>query len=142
MKKENEYSKNFIELNIEIPNQNVEINNIEKLIDRIEADIKYCKFSFNNFQSDYYKYYNRIVDYLEYVGQLSLVIFNIEDIIEEKYFNHYRKENPEYVKKLWYAHYSELHKPYSRLKENCYRLIKTLDKRYKKQFGTLPLFND
>jgi hypothetical protein len=68
---------------------------------------------------------------LAYVGDLSKQIFNIESQIEEIYTKHYIL-TPIEAKHYWYYHYRLLHKPYSLIKNRCWKLFDNLDVEYKK----------
>jgi len=63
---------------------------------------------------------------IDLVGGLSNQVFDIEQQLEDQYtaaFIH----SPELGKKLWYDHYEELHKPYTNLKNKCWRLFDAID---------------
>jgi len=73
--------------------------------------------------------YEQIIRVLDFVGNLSQSVFNVEDQLEQQYFSQY-KDNPCLAKQLWLEHYDSLHKPYSLLKNKCYRMLDELDEEF------------
>lgn len=136
-----DFEEYFINLDLNLPDNNRELEMVTKVINSLDNQIKFTGFVKTVTEAEYFKLYNKLIDSLEYLGDLSLSVFAIEDYIEDKYLMVY-KSNPDFTKKLWYAHYAKLHHPYTRLKEKCFRLLTSLDKRYVKKFGKLPKFND
>lgn len=63
---------------------------------------------------------------IDLVGGLSNQVFDIEQQLEDQYTEAFI-HSPELGKKLWYDHYEELHKPYTNLKNKCWRLFDALD---------------
>ena len=66
---------------------------------------------------------------LDYVGKLSMPAFAIEDELEELYKMKFLHA-PELAKTLWLDHYEIVHKPYTLLKNRCFKLLDELDAEY------------
>jgi len=66
---------------------------------------------------------------LDHVGSLSQQIFDVEQEIEDLYAMEY-KHSPELGLKLWYEYYEQLHKPYTNIKNRCWRMFDSLDVLY------------
>lgn len=86
---------------------------------------------------NFIKMYEETVKILDYVGNLSKAIFNIEFDIEEAYTLKYLKF-PLEVKQVWYEHYSELHSEYTTIKNRCFNLLRELDEEYVLKFNNQP----
>jgi len=81
--------------------------------------------------------YEGIIRVLDYVGQLSVPAFAIEDEMEEMYkmkFLH----TPELAKKLWFDHYNNIHHPYNILKNRCFKILEELDNYYITLYDKTP----
>lgn len=127
----------YIEHDFNLPNH---CNELQKASDIIkELTNRFDKFQFHAFITDveHDTTYNETIKILDYVGRLSNYVFNIEEDIERMYRKQYPK-SPELSKKLCFDHYEELHKPYTRLKNRCFRLLEDLDDFYINVRGKNP----
>lgn len=122
-------TENFIKVDLNLPNHNIELSKAEGQIIKIKSKIEsYQKFK-NLTDKSHTSLYEEIVRVLDYVGRLSMPAFNIEDELEVMYIQQF-KHAPSLAKKLWLDHYDYIHHPYSLLKNRCYRLLEELDKEY------------
>lgn len=131
----------YLNLELDLPDNSNDLSKVTKLIDKTRERIMNPTFRLGLDDKRYFDCYNKIIDYLEFVGQLSIPVFQVEDKIEFAYTIKY-KNDPLFAKKLWYQHYSDLHKQYTIQKNKCFRLLTALDKRYEKIYGYLPKFNE
>ena len=81
--------------------------------------------------------FEEIVRMLDYVGRMSMAAFAIEDELEKMYVIQY-KNSPELGKKLCSDHYENIHRPYTILKNRCFRMLDELDKEYIKTYKCKP----
>jgi hypothetical protein len=76
--------------------------------------------------SHHEKLFENTANIIDLVGGLSKQVFDIEQQLEDQYTEAFI-HTPELGKKLWYDHYEELHKPYTNLKNKCWRLFDAID---------------
>lgn len=81
--------------------------------------------------------YEEIVRILDYVGRLSMSAFAIEEDINVLYTIRY-KTSPQLGKKLCNDHYTLIHRPYTLLKNRCFRMLEELDKEYIRMYKCNP----
>lgn len=122
-------TKDFIEADLQLPNHANELSKAESEIEGLKYKLEIItrKGGMNDELHD--KLYERTCRILDYVGQLSIPAFNIEDLLEEMYTIKF-KHSPALAKKLWLDHYEHIHHPYNLLKNRCYRMLGELDKEY------------
>lgn len=139
-----------LDLELNLPNHSNELSKAEFMISRVSDKIKKVTAYEKNSSShedaiaksklndkNFVDLFEEVARALVYVGRLSQSIFELEDTIEQAYtikYIHY----PEEVKSAWYKHYSELHNPYTILKNRCYALLTDLDEEYLKKFKKEP----
>jgi hypothetical protein len=141
-----------LELNLNLPDHTSELAKAESIISDIANEVKKTikrpvnknAASYENSllesklnDKTYIKLYEEIAKMLDYVWQLSTAIFDVEFEIENAYVLKYI-HNPKEAKLAWYMHYSELHNPYTLLKNRCFNLFGELDTEYETKFGKLP----
>lgn len=73
--------------------------------------------------------YEEIIRVLDYTGRLSIQVFEINEELELLYLQKYKK-TPALAKELWLEHYDQLHYPYSKIKNRCFKLLDKLDQGY------------
>lgn len=123
----------FIIHDFNLPNHTKELNQI-KINVKIIKD-KVTKLKTDNITTltpvEYNKLYDSIIKQLDYVGILSMPVFNIEEEIEGIYNLKY-VDSPKKATMLWWEHYELMHKPYTNLKNTCHKVVDDLHKIYKK----------
>lgn len=140
-----------LELNLTLPDHSSELSKAESIISDISISFKRIVKPVNkNSKShedayleskltdkNFISMYEEVIKMLDYVGHLSMSIFNVEFEIENAYVLKYI-HNPLEAKLAWYKHYSELHNPYTLLKNRCFNLLSELDEEYFKKFDKEP----
>lgn len=81
--------------------------------------------------------YEEIIRVLDYTGRLSMQVFKINEELETLYLQKYKK-TPALAKELWLQHYDQLHQPYSKIKNRCFKLLDKLDQGYINIFNRFP----
>lgn len=81
--------------------------------------------------------YEEIIRILDYVGRLSMQVFDLNEKLEQHYLFKYKK-SPALAKELWLNHYDQLHRPYSLIKNRCFKLLDKLDQEYINTFNKFP----
>lgn len=120
----------FIKYDFNLPNNDNELSRAEDVIEKLKTKINQYVTNVHLITDDQFiQVYNEIFRVLDYVGQLSVPAFAIEDQLEEMYDKKYRHA-PELAKKLWLDHYENVHKPYTVLKNRCFKLLDDLDEYY------------
>lgn len=114
---------------IEISSDNEKIKNATKTINKFKKRVLYHKSIRSLSEQEYKDLFILIIQVLEYVGDLSIPMFNIQDQLEKNY-NRMYKSSPELAKKLYLEHYHELHRPYNILKNRCFTLLEDMEKYY------------
>lgn len=122
-------SKELIMEGIDLPVDEEKINYARKTIEKFKKRVLYHKSIRSLSKDEYITLHKLLVQTLEYVGELSLPAFGIQDEIESRYYRMY-KHAPELAKKLFLDHYNEIHKPYNTLKNRCYTLLELMEKIY------------
>ena len=127
----------FLEADFTLPNHSVELGKAEELINKLKHMVESIseKNIINDSSHDYI--FNEIIRALDYVGKLSLCAFAVENELETMYTAQYRN-SPKLGKKLWLDHYGNIHRPYSTLKNRCYRLLTEVDRMYIKKYDKNP----
>lgn len=116
-------------LDVNIPNHDEELNNIKNNLNLIKEDIQYYK-NINNLPNKiFYTLYEDIAKNLMFLAELSKPLFDLQDHIENFYFNEFKK-SPALAKELYLNHYSLIHYKYNLNKNRCYKLFDDLDKLY------------
>jgi hypothetical protein len=128
---------NFITHDFKLPNHANELSKAEDVIEKIKCRFKSYQEAKSISNKQYLTLYEETIRVLDYVGQLSLSAFNIENEIEELYFKQF-KHSPELAKKLWLEHYEKIHHPYDILKNRCFKLLDEYDELYFKLNKTTP----
>jgi|GEM_PF-1947491 len=129
MNNNNKLISNQIICNITIPDHSEELCKAEILIKKNQIKVKklYKQKHISNIQHDFI--YEDTIRILDYIGRLSMEIFNLENDLENFYFKTY-KHSPELAKKLWLDHYDNIHHPYDLLKNRCFRILDDIDELY------------
>jgi hypothetical protein len=119
------------ETDFNLPNHANELSKagdiIEKLKNRINITINVVELIDDK---QFVRLYEELITVLDYVGRLSMPVFAIEAEIEEHYKLKYL-HSPELGKQLWLDHYENVHRPYTTLKNRCFKLLDDWDNYYK-----------
>ena len=126
-----------IEHDFDLPCHDNELSNAESRIDELKSRLSIIKTKKNIDDNTYTTMFEHIIVVLDYLGNLSLPAFETQNELEEMYKMKFLR-SPELGKKLWLDHYGEIHKPYNKLKNRCYRLIDELDAEYELQHEKHP----
>ena len=130
--------KTQIEISIDdIPNHTQELNKADSYLKSISEDFKYIHLGRRITAEQHIKIYEEIIRVLDYVGRLSMRMFEITDEFDESYSIKYIK-TPELGKKLMLEQTEQLHKPYDSLKNKCYRMLDDLDGEYRRIYKKNP----
>lgn len=124
---------NFIIHNLTLPDHTEELNQIKTNVKLIKNEVTELKADevITLTPAEYNNLYDKIIKQLDYVGILSMSVFNVEEDLEELYILKY-KNSPKKATELWWAHYELMHKPYTNLKNTCHKMVDDLHKIYKK----------
>lgn len=121
----------------DLPDHTRELSQAESLIEKYKSELKEYRPTIVQDNKSYSNFHHKIIQVLEYVGNLSLPAFNLSDILETEYFKRY-KHSPELARKLWTQHYHQVHKPYNVLKNRCFTLLDRLEEEYFRLHNVLP----
>lgn len=122
---------------LELPDHNEKLQKADEKIKEYKQIIHQVRINKHLTLKEYALYHTRIVNLLEWIGDLSLPAFKIEDELEKRYISMY-KNSPELSKSLWLDHYHEIHQPYNILKNRCFTLLDQLEEMYIKFNKCLP----
>lgn len=126
-----------ISINMNLPSHASELRQAEEKIKRIKEEIVLIKINRSINDSKHTRLYEETVSVLDWVGRMSVSVFEIRDELEMCYENAYPKA-PRLAYRLFDEHYSRLHHPYSLLKNRCYAILEDLDKTYINKFKKNP----
>jgi hypothetical protein len=130
-------TENFIKADFHLPDHTSELSKAEGLIDKIKTKFESHQKFKNITGKSHTLLYEEIVRVLDYVGNLSVPVFKIEEELEAMYIMQF-KHAPQMAKKLWLDHYDYLHRPYTLLKNRCYRMLEDLDNEYISLYKSKP----
>jgi hypothetical protein len=122
-------STQFIVHDFKLPNHSNELSKAEEIIEKIKNNVRSIETNSSITDEIHLKTYEEVCRILDYVGNLSKPIFEIETEIEDLYVLKF-PHSPELARKLWQEHYEELHHPYNILKNRCFRLLDDLDEEF------------
>jgi len=122
---------------LELPTHENELSKAEDLIEKHKNRLRVIQMQRTIDDKSHDTFFNEVVRVLDYVGKLSMPAFAVEDQLEEMYAIKF-KHSPQLAKKLWLDHYEVIHKPYTLLKNRCYRLLEEVDIAYFKKFNKHP----
>lgn len=127
----------FIEIELKLPNHNNELSQAESVIEKLKDTVTKYALVPPLTDRDFKVKFDGIVNVLDYVGNLSRSVFDIKNELERIYTKQYMRA-PALAKKLWYEHYETIHKPYTILKNRCFKLLDELDKNYIEIYNEKP----
>lgn len=114
---------------ITLPPNHEKLNYATTVIEKFKKRVIYHKSIRAISEKEYIDLHNLIVQALEYVGELSLPAFNVQDELEKRYYILY-KNAPERAKYEYLEHYHDIHRPFNTLKNRCFSLLETMDSYY------------
>jgi len=124
-----ETTQEFIVHDFNLPNHENELSKADDAVEKLKNKIRVIVMQGGINDKNHTELFEEVVRVLDYVGQLSISVFNIEDEMEEMYKMRFLHA-PILGKTLWFEHYGQLHRPYNILKNRCYKLLDELDKEY------------
>jgi len=130
--------ESFLDIDLSLPNHLNKLSDAEAKIDTYKTRFSAIQKSGRINNTTHESLFDDTVIMLDYLGRLSEPVFKVEDIIEQAYLKCYAKSKPEEVKKMWYEHYELAHRPYSLLKNRCYRILDDLDDEFMRVNKTFP----
>jgi len=128
----------LITYDFNIPNNNNELSKADEAIEKLRKSVNHYNINVELItDNQFIILYERIIKVLDYVGRLSMPAFFIENELEELYKINYLHA-PQLGKMLWLEHYEEIHKPYNKLKNRCFKLLDDLDEYYIELYDKNP----
>jgi hypothetical protein len=124
-----ELKEQFITHDFNLPNHRNELSKADSVIDKHKRKLEAFQANGNIDDKSHTELFEEIVRALIYVGRLSEPAFEIGDELEAMYTLQF-KHSPSLAKQLWLEHYEDIHRPYTVLKNRCYRLLDMLDEEY------------
>lgn len=121
----------------ELPEHGNELSLAEETIEKLKSRLKIIVTEKSITGESHEKIYEDTMRVLDFVGQLSVPAFALEDVLEEHYTKTYLHA-PQLAKRLWLDHYGKLHQPYNLLKNRCFRLLEEIDAEYFKRHKKRP----
>lgn len=118
----------MIDTNIDckLPDHAIELEKAEEYIKELQEIFK-KRIKNEKINDEMYAIlFEKIIRGLEYMGSLSLPLFNIQDQIEETFDITY-KHAPELGRKLKWKKIEIIHKPYDILKNRLFKLLDELE---------------
>ena len=122
---------------LRLPDHTTELTNAAEVIEKFKIKFDAIKHTNSIDAKTHSRLYEEVVKILDYLGRLSMPVFEIEDRLERMYTLEYC-QTPSLGKKLWLDHYDSLHHPYSLLKNRCFRLLEELDDEYIRVWKKFP----
>lgn len=137
-KKSKERAKDIkLNLNINIPDNSEQLNEINSSLENIKTQIKIHKENKSLPNNSFDTLYESIAKNLILVAELSRPLFNLQNHIENFYFNEFKK-SPALAKELYLNHYADIHYKYNMIKNKCFKLFDDLDELYFKIHNSKP----
>ena len=114
-------------LKFNIPNHEKDLYEVETLLNKTSTNLKVLEAKEIELEDEQKEQLLKLVTNLLYkVGDLSIPIFELREMMENTYFEQY-KQSPALGKELYMKHYESIHRPYDKLKNKAFRLIQILD---------------
>jgi hypothetical protein len=129
--------ESFIIYDFNLPTNANELSKAEEVIEKLKLKIKDIIVNKTINDKIHTTLFEEIIRVLDYVGNLSVPFFKVEEKLEELYILQY-SHSPKLAKKLWLDHYEFIHHPYNLLKNRCFRMLDELDEAYIKRFKHEP----
>jgi hypothetical protein len=131
-------SKEYLTLEeLKLPNHKKNLNDVEAHIERLKETVTNAISNDSINPKKHLELFEAIIVLLDRVGHLSSFVFNICEPLERMYINKY-KFSPALAKTLWLEHYDNLHRPYTILKNRCYRMQEEIDDNYITKYNKNP----
>jgi len=130
-------SELFLVEDFTLPDHTVELAKADEIIKNLKVKLKQIQITKSIDAKIHTELYEEIVRILDYVGRLSMPMFELEDKFNVLYTLHYPK-SPQLAKKLCNDHYENVHYPYTILKNRCFKMLEDLDKEYRKRWKANP----
>lgn len=127
----------FIVHDFNLPIHKLELSKAESVIEKCKEKFEVIVREKSIDDKNHTELFEMIVRALVYVGRLSEPAFAVEDELEAMYTLQF-KHSPNLAKQLWLEHYEDIHRPYTVLKNRCYRLLDMLDEEYIKVHNCNP----
>jgi len=127
----------FIKHDFNLPDHSNELLMATEIIQKIKNKLKQIKKIKNINDKTYEQLYEETIRILDYIGNLSMSVFKVEEEIERMYTMQFQ-HSPQLGKKLCNDHYTNIHHPYSLLKNRCFKLLDDLDDEYIKRNKRKP----
>lgn len=119
---------NVEEINEVIEDDGIQLAVLERDINDLNSEINIYYNSDIEITDKIYKILHyKIEDALYAVADLSLPYFRISERLRYYYFNKFRSD-PILGRNSYFERYENLHKPYTLLKNKCYRMFDKLEK--------------
>ncbi|MBN1183450.1 MAG: hypothetical protein JXB49_14250 [Bacteroidales bacterium] len=120
-----------------LPDHSSQLKKADEVIESLKHNIKDLETNNNINDKIHSTLYEETVRILDYVGTLSIPVFRLEEEIESHYTMKFLNA-PELSKKLFNDHYEKLHRPYTLLKNRCFKILEDLDELYLKRWKKNP----
>jgi len=130
-------TEEFIAVDFKLPDHSNELCKAEEVLEKLKIKFQNHQKKESLADKSHTTLFEEIVRVLDYVGNLSVPCFKIEDDLEALYVYRY-KHAPMLGKKLWLDHYEHIHHPYTLIKNRCFRLLDELDAEYKRLYDKNP----
>jgi hypothetical protein len=127
----------FLVQDFELPDHTVELAKADEIIKNLKVKLKQIQITKSIDAKTHTELYEETVRILDYIGRLSMPVFELEDKFNVLYTLHYPK-SPQLAKKLCNDHYENVHYPYTILKNRCFKILEDLDKEYRKRWKANP----
>lgn len=127
----------IVSINQHLPNNENNLINVENKIEKVKIKLKKINLNRTINDNTHNELYEEIIGLLDWVGRMSMPIFEIRNDLEMIYEKKYPR-SPKLAFKLFDEHYSKLHYPYSKLKNRCFTLLTDLDKTYVSKYLKQP----
>lgn len=122
----------------ELPDHSSELFLISERLKKIKEDLKYISSEKKLDDQIHDMLYEKIIRYLDVLGQLSTPAFEVNDQIKE-FYDHLHMKDPVKAKEAWLEDYADIHHPYNLLKNRCFNLLDELDQLYELYNNKKPL---
>jgi hypothetical protein len=113
------------EITIELQDHSKELEQATRILEKVDKEKNWWKDKDMPLKSKKKLVY-MISTVLEATGEMSLTRFDIREDLEQQYNKHYL-QSPALGKELFLKHYEKLHKPYDKIKNKCFDLLKKVD---------------
>lgn len=127
----------LIKIDFNLSSNKDNLDKADLMISNLKKEISYLNRNTGITNDIHEKLYEETILVLDWVGRMSMNLFEIRDKLDEQYKKIYCR-SPKLALEEFDKHYKKLHQPYNILKNRCFGILEELDFMYERKFNKKP----